>query len=155
LARGGFASEDEEPPAGADQEILGLRLFVRGEPITVKQGPSKGGLKQWKLQLHSALDGGPKISETCRVRLTFLLPATSFQQENLENRNAGDLDNLSGIVLDALGGTILDQVGGDGAVFELHATKRRVVGHENPGVWITVTPNRLLGKVAERTAPPE
>ena len=116
-----------------------MRLFVRGEPITKKSGPSGKGYDRWKDDLRSALDSLLTVSRTCRVRLTFLLPMGSVQPANLQNRYGGDLDNLSGTVLDALAETVLKPAGGDGAVRELFAVKRPVRQHEVPGVWISIT----------------
>ncbi len=93
--------------------------------------------------LISALESLPEVSRTCRVRLTFLLPAGSIQPGNLQNRYGGDVDNFTVTVLDALGQTVLKPAGGDGAVRELLAAKRSVLDHEIPGVWISVTPDSM------------
>lgn len=74
----------------------------------------------------------------CQVRIDFVLPKGSYDENNKRRPYGPDVDNHAAAVLDALNEHVLPELAGDNAVTELLVTKRKAREVKDCGALITV-----------------
>jgi len=115
-----------------------MHLFVSGEPHGVKSGSGKSAVHDWQGIVREKTAGEKRMAGPCKVRIDFVLPNRSYDNNNKKTLYGPDIDNLAAAVLDALEAHVLPELAGDGAIMELMVTKRKAREGEDSGALITV-----------------
>ncbi len=124
----------------ADQkgEPASVEFTVIGEPIAVRSKKTPA-YRAWVDKIREVTGDTLVPQGRYRVRMEFVLPTARFQQGDFQNPHGKDLDNLIIPVFDALSQSILIVAGGDGAIWELAASKHRAAPTEPCGVRVSIS----------------